>query len=41
MNARRIALGAALLIAGLAAAVGIGLLANTISGDGVGLPPSR
>ena len=37
MNARRIAAGAALLIGGLIAAVGIGLLANTISGDSVGL----
>jgi hypothetical protein len=34
---KRFALGAALVIAGLVAAVGIGLLANTISGDSVGL----
>src|ERR671924_360220 len=37
MTFRRFATGAALAIAGLAAAVGIGLLANTISGDSVGL----
>jgi hypothetical protein len=37
MSLRRLALGAALVLAGLAAAVGIGLLANTISGDSVGL----
>jgi len=37
MTFRRLATGAALAIAGLAAAVGIGLLANTISGDSVGL----
>src|SRR5215217_4362636 len=37
MSFRRFATGAALAIAGLAAAVGIGLLANTISGDSVGL----
>ena len=37
MSFRRLATGAALAIAGLAAAVGIGLLANTISGDSVGL----
>lgn len=37
MTLRRLALGAALALAGLAAAVGIGLLANTISGDSVGL----
>ena len=37
MTLRRFATGAALAIAGLAAAVGIGLLANTVSGDSVGL----
>ena len=37
MSFRRLATGAALAIAGLAAAVGIGLLANSISGDSVGL----
>jgi len=37
MTFRRLATGAALAIAGLAAAVGIGLLANSISGDSVGL----
>ena len=37
MSFRRFATGAALAVAGLAAAVGIGLLANTISGDSVGL----
>jgi hypothetical protein len=37
MSFRRFATGAALAIAGLAAAVGIGLLANSISGDNVGL----
>jgi hypothetical protein len=37
MTFRRVATGAALAIAGLAAAVGIGLLANSISGDSVGL----
>ena len=37
MSARQIATGAALALAGLLAAVGIGLLANTISGDSVGL----
>ena len=37
MSFRRFATGAALAIAGLAAAVGIGLLANSISGDSVGL----
>ena len=37
MTFRRLATGAALAIAGLAAAVGIGLLANSISGDTVGL----
>jgi hypothetical protein len=37
MSVRRFATGAALAIAGLAAAVGIGLLANTVSGDSVGL----
>jgi hypothetical protein len=37
MTFRRFATGAALAIAGLAAAVGIGLLANSISGDSVGL----
>jgi hypothetical protein len=37
MTLRRFATGAALAIAGLAAAVGIGLLANSISGDSVGL----
>jgi hypothetical protein len=37
MTLRRFATGAALAIAGLMAAVGIGLLANSISGDNVGL----
>ena len=37
MGFRRFATGAALAIAGIVAAVGIGLLANTISGDSVGL----
>jgi hypothetical protein len=37
MTIRRFATVAALAIAGLAAAVGIGLLANSISGDSVGL----
>jgi hypothetical protein len=37
MSFRRFATGAALALAGLAAAVGIGLLANTISGDSVGV----
>jgi hypothetical protein len=37
MSLRRFATGAALAIAGLMAAVGIGLLANSISGDNVGL----
>ena len=37
MTFRRFATGAALAIAGIVAAVGIGLLANTISGDSVGL----
>jgi membrane protein involved in colicin uptake len=37
MSFRRLATLAALAIAGVAAAVGIGLLANTISGDSVGL----
>ena len=37
MTFRKLATGAALAIAGLAAAVGIGLLANSISGDNVGL----
>jgi hypothetical protein len=37
MTFRRLATGAALAIAGLAAAVGIGLLANSISGESVGL----
>jgi hypothetical protein len=37
MTLRRFATVAALAIAGLAAAVGIGLLANSISGDNVGL----
>jgi hypothetical protein len=37
MRFRRFATGAALAIAGLLAAVGIGLLANSISGDNVGL----
>jgi hypothetical protein len=37
MSFRRFATGASLAIAGLAAAVGIGLLANSISGDSVGL----
>jgi hypothetical protein len=37
MSFRRFATGAALAIAGLAAAVGIGLLANSISGDSVGI----
>ena len=37
MTFRRFPTGAALAIAGLAAAVGIGLLANSISGDSVGL----
>ena len=37
MSFRRFATGAALAIAGLLAAVGIGLLANSISGDNVGL----
>jgi hypothetical protein len=37
MSLRRFATGAALAIAGLMAAAGIGLLANSISGDNVGL----
>jgi len=37
MTFRKFATGAALTIAGLLAAVGIGLLANSISGDNVGL----
>jgi hypothetical protein len=37
MTFRKLATGAALAIAGLVAAVGIGLLANSISGDNVGL----
>src|SRR3954454_20148335 len=37
MTFRKLATGATLAIAGLAAAVGIGLLANSISGDSVGL----
>src|SRR5919206_2763498 len=37
MSFRRFATGAALAIAGLVAAVGIGLLANSISGENVGL----
>jgi hypothetical protein len=37
MSLRRFATGAALALAGLLAAVGIGLLANSISGDNVGL----
>jgi hypothetical protein len=37
MSFRRFATLAALAVAGLAAAVGIGLLANTISGESVGL----
>ena len=37
MTLRRFATGAALAIAGLMAAVGIGLLANSISGSNVGL----
>jgi hypothetical protein len=37
MTFRQFATGAALAIAGLMAAVGIGLLANSISGDNVGL----
>ena len=37
MSFRRFATGAALAVAGLIAAVGIGLLANSISGDNVGL----
>src|SRR4051794_17871572 len=37
MTFRKFATGAALAIAGLVAAVGIGLLANSISGDNVGL----
>ena len=37
MSFRRFATGATLAIAGLAAAAGIGLLANSISGDSVGL----
>lgn len=37
MTFRQFATGAALAIAGLVAAVGIGLLANSISGDSVGL----
>jgi hypothetical protein len=37
MTFRRFATGATLAIAGLAAAVGIGLFANSISGDSVGL----
>ena len=37
MTAKKFATGAALAIAGLLAAVGIGLLANSISGDNVGL----
>ena len=37
MTPRRLAAGVALALAGLVAAVAIGLLANTISGDSVGL----
>lgn len=37
MSFRRIATGVALALAGVVAAVGIGLLANTVSGDSVGL----
>src|SRR3954453_15530824 len=37
MTFRKLPTGAALGIAGLVAAVGIGLLANSISGDNVGL----
>ena len=37
MTPRRLAAGVALAVAGLVAAVAIGLLANTISGDSVGL----
>ena len=37
MSLRQFATGAALAIAGLLAAVGMGLLANSISGDNVGL----
>jgi len=37
MSLRRFATGAGLAIAGLVAALGIGLLANSISGDNVGL----
>ena len=37
MTLRQFATGAALAIAGLLAAVGIGLLANSVSGDSVGL----
>jgi hypothetical protein len=37
MSLRRFATGAALALAGLMAAVGIGVLANSISGDNVGL----
>jgi hypothetical protein len=37
MSFRRFATGAALAIAGVMAAAGIGLLANSISGDNVGL----
>src|SRR3954453_14060556 len=37
MTFRQLATGAALAIAGLVAAVGIGLLANSISGDNVGV----
>ncbi|MEA2378577.1 MAG: hypothetical protein QOD13_2484, partial [Thermoleophilaceae bacterium] len=37
MRLRTAALGVALVIFGLGAAVGIGLAANSISGDGVGL----
>src|ERR687895_562593 len=37
MNVRTVAVGTALAIFGLGAAVGIGLAANSISGDSVGL----
>jgi membrane protein involved in colicin uptake len=37
MTPRKIAVGTALALAGMVAAVAIGLLANTISGDSVGL----
>ncbi len=37
MSSKRIVAGTALALAGVMAAIGIGLLANTISGDSVGL----